>query len=478
MDLPQTLPGAPAAGIDPTSDELAGMSSLDHVFDWLGSDQVLRTAVVAALGGGTLKMRDVVYIPGTQWDAAVDSLQVAIPAGEGTTSRDPSPKEIGHLAMLRRISRLRLGLTAVEEAPAQTPQSITPTLALGGPSPSGPAPQGVVATVGEPRLKLSSVLDPVLDTELVRMAQHLITKLFSDYARKRGAEPSEEIEPTTEQISAMAQVLAADLSPYACFSVFGPHGRRLLQKLTYLCWTYLPSGQWQRRELPGPPCFSYWWECFRVLRTLFLLLDTVDPETVDNYGELIRGFSKQYGDECWSIVYTADVRMRSERFTRLRRQAEGDHSNKLAASLPSTFDVKRPWNTVFSLALADKSWWEEQVHRPAVLFLSRARTEAQLLHDGTAQPALPASSSHLGYAKPKRERSRSPRARKPAWTKPLAIEDNAKPICEAWNTRQGCKLKKSGKCPKKHGVCSNCGGFGHQAFRCKGPKAKDGAQRG
>lgn len=38
MDLPQTLPGVPAAGIDPTIDELAEIVTSLDIVNWLGSD--------------------------------------------------------------------------------------------------------------------------------------------------------------------------------------------------------------------------------------------------------------------------------------------------------------------------------------------------------------------------------------------------------------------------------------------------------
>ena len=94
-----------------------------------------------------------------------------------------------------------------------------------------PAPAS--AAMAETSIKLSMVLDPSIDTILVRLAPPVIRDLFTAYQVKRGAEPSEEVEPTTEQISALAQVIAADLVPYADFSVLGPHGRRLLRKLQY-----------------------------------------------------------------------------------------------------------------------------------------------------------------------------------------------------------------------------------------------------
>ena len=36
-------------------------------------------------------------------------------------------------------------------------------------------------------------------------------------------------------------------------------------------------------------------------------------EAVDNYGEIVRGFSVTYPAEVWFIIYNADIRMRSER---------------------------------------------------------------------------------------------------------------------------------------------------------------------
>ena len=42
--------------------------------------------------------------------------------------------------------------------------------------------------------------------------------MFTDYIRLRGADPSEDIEPTLEQVSAIHQVITADVLPFADFS--------------------------------------------------------------------------------------------------------------------------------------------------------------------------------------------------------------------------------------------------------------------
>ena len=56
--LPQTALGAPAAGIDPTVDELQQIGDVAGIFSWLGSEESLRTAVLRDLGGGQPRLRD------------------------------------------------------------------------------------------------------------------------------------------------------------------------------------------------------------------------------------------------------------------------------------------------------------------------------------------------------------------------------------------------------------------------------------
>ena len=177
---------------------------------------------------------------------------------------------------------------------------------------------GAHPPAAEPKLKLSAILDPSLDSDLVRISGSTIRKFYNEYGRKRGGDPAEEVEPTDEQVSAVAQVHAADLNAYADFSIFGPYGRRMLQKMAYMQWIYLPGGKWQHHLLPGPPDFAHWWASFRVLRTIHLLLDAAPTEPLDNYGETIREFDALYGSACWFILYDAEFKMRSEHFPRLR----------------------------------------------------------------------------------------------------------------------------------------------------------------
>ena len=108
MALPQTSAGVGAVGIDPQDDELGKIGTIADIFKWLGSADVLRDAVLNALGGGNPKLRDLVYIDVKNWDEAVATIVV-----DGADGPRPMfPIERGHIAMVRRIARLRLGLTA------------------------------------------------------------------------------------------------------------------------------------------------------------------------------------------------------------------------------------------------------------------------------------------------------------------------------------------------------------------------------
>ena len=61
--------------MDPNSQELQAMGTLNDFFTWVGIDQPLRAAIDVAFGTVTL-VRQVVFIPRTAWDAAVVELRV------------------------------------------------------------------------------------------------------------------------------------------------------------------------------------------------------------------------------------------------------------------------------------------------------------------------------------------------------------------------------------------------------------------
>jgi hypothetical protein len=491
MDLPQTDAGVPAPGIDPTIAELAAISSLAEVFNWLGTAEPARTALCESLGGGTPRLRDLVYIKGSDWDNAIGS--ITVPDGVDG-SRQLTPIETGHMDMLRRIARLRLGLRAVEDTGQQAVGLQFGGVGLGG-IPATTATLAVPNNVppnADAKLKLSIILDPSMDSDLHRLPHAQVRGLFNAYAKTRGAEPAEDVEPTVEQISAVAQVVASDLVPYADFALLGPHGRRLVGKLSYLAWTFQPDGTWHRKELPGPPSFEHWWASFRVLRTIFLLLDIAPPELLDNYGEMLRGFHSLYGPSAWFLIYTADVRMRSEHFDRLRRFAERDHDAAVASGLTSTFNPAKPWHATFKAALADKLWWDENLHRPSILFLTRVKSAGESVSDGTVQDLVTIPSWGAGQSSRPRSRSRQAQragrrgqqqqggdnrqggggSRPGAGQAREGYTRAGVKICGGFNSANGCSRPNCNECH----ICSGCKQSGHSVRRCPADRRHDPPQ--
>ena len=103
------------------------------------------------------------------------------------------------------------------------------------------------------RLKLSSLVQQGLKLELEALTATEVRILFNAYALKYGAMPTESAEPTGDQVSALKQLLVSDRPPYVDFALWGPFGRRMLQKLVFITMVLGPGGEWLRKELPGPP---------------------------------------------------------------------------------------------------------------------------------------------------------------------------------------------------------------------------------
>ena len=163
------------------------------------------------------------------------------------------------------------------------------------------------------KLKLSSVIDPTLDAEIIQLEQTTISDMFSRYRNKFGDVPSADIEPTSDQISGISQLLKSGALPYVDVSIFGPHGLRTLRRSVFSSYTLnAATGEWSKKEAPGPANLQQWEKSFKIYKVALLLLESVDAERLEGYMEYIKDLHGQVGPEAWGIIFRADVRMRSE----------------------------------------------------------------------------------------------------------------------------------------------------------------------
>ena len=75
------------------------------------------------------------------------------------------------------------------------------------------------------RVKLSSLVDSTAEAELVTLEGSEVHRMFSECKRVRGTYPHKDMEPSEEQLSAVAQLLKTGQAPYVDFAHFGPYAR-------------------------------------------------------------------------------------------------------------------------------------------------------------------------------------------------------------------------------------------------------------
>ena len=236
--------------MDPTDDELNAMATLGEVAAWAGTNGELDAALMEALGKPT-KLRDIAFINRSVWDRTVGALTILAQAATDTSAevrRGLTPTEDSRVEIFRRVCLLRLGIQPDRPGASGLPAlPVVPT----GP---GKAPSvGGVAPAGSPtrKLKLSSVVDPTLDAEIIHMEATEVELLYSQYRAKYGAVPSQDVDPTSDQLSGLQQLLKAGASPYVDLSIWGPFGLRSLRKQVFTSYILNAStGEWSKKDLP------------------------------------------------------------------------------------------------------------------------------------------------------------------------------------------------------------------------------------
>lgn len=429
------------SGMDPTEAELLQINSLDDAMNWAGVETELQQTLMEALGQPS-RVREITLIPRVVWDQAIERLEIQT-EGPPPGGRRPTPVELARLESLRRVCNLRVGREADDSGalPWATPAV---------PGPPFPPMGGGHTTTGQARkIKLSAVLDPTLEAEIVPLGEQEVADMYNQYRAKFGDHPSADTDVSRDQLAAIRQVVAVGACPYADFSIWGPFGQRLLRKQSFQAFHLNPvTGDWQRREQPGPASFHQWYQSWKCYRTAMLLVEACEAERLDSYSELIRGFVQQYGEEAWPFVSQADSRMRSEQLDRIKRE--------LRAVPAHGFEENKPWSACYAAAVKDTEFWQKELATPALLYLTRNKREQAPRASEQAQPG----------DQPTAKRTRPARR--------FTGEDKSKTGSDGLYThnRKGievCRLFNQGKCgsEKAQGKCKS--NRSHQCDRCLGP---------
>lgn len=135
-------------------------------------------------------------------------------------------------------------------------------------APAGPSSPSTAAATR--KIKLSSVISQIDDTEILLDAEKKILKAFARYEVVYGkGEPPKESEPTTEQITAIRHLLDQGSVPYVDFAIFGPYGMRIMKKVKFSGVMLGRDGSVKSQEFHGPANISHWIASYTVLQNVF-----------------------------------------------------------------------------------------------------------------------------------------------------------------------------------------------------------------
>ena len=183
----------------PTAADMATITTTADLFAWAGlsgaaGDRATASgAIEESLSGATIT--DLHFVRNEDFSTLLAAVRVQ--TGEGTRP-----------------------LTLIETSRARRAHGATAAFILAPPGPGGVLQAPIVPVTK--KTKLSSLIDPSADAELVKLSETDVRARYEQYARTRGNHPHPDMEPTDEQLSALHQLIAAGGAPYVDFRYLGP----------------------------------------------------------------------------------------------------------------------------------------------------------------------------------------------------------------------------------------------------------------
>jgi hypothetical protein len=370
--------------MEPSEDEAKGIRDIGDLAEWVGisasppeGDGLVsqREALFQALGvEKTTHLRVLANISATDLAAVAANLRVnELPA---------SPALQSQMGLLGQAARVMMGVEpgalakqkALEEQRARELQ-----LELAKATATAAASERAGRALAS--VKLSSTIDQLYDEEVPALEETQLQVYYATYRSKMGGDPTPDEDLTAEQLASLEHLLKTNRVPYCDFAIWGPFGMRIRRKAKFSGLVIGSDSRLSRVELMGPGSFPEWKKSFRVLRTGLIMLDQVDPSTLDGYHNLIEKYATRYGPDAWAVVYQADVRMRLEAMERWRRTGVREEAEAKKAGGVHPYSPDRPWNWVFIKATADVQFWHDEVEQPSILVAAKANTVSEFVED-------------------------------------------------------------------------------------------------
>ena len=471
--------------MEPSSDELKAMTTVEKVVAWI--------PMVGALLAAFLKAFDLDPADPTRILASIAEEDVARTRDAMTVEGAAlSPSARGKVGEAWRISRLAVGAVktvaqkAAEEheqkEEARQKREILKLQAQASATASSSS-SGASSGIGLSGVKLSEVVDQSLEGTVELMTQDELIAAHEVFETKLEG-PCPKIErPTDQQVSAIRALFRASLNPYADLAVFGPYGNRLRRRIAMSGLAPAGAGAFRRVEIYGPLNIDLWTACFMVLRAVYIMLGIASVAALDRYVKHMWKLAKDHGERVWHLQYQTDVRFRSEELPNMLREITKEYNTVTAAGGTHPFDPKNPWRLVWDRATlpdyADK-YWNEEFERKATLVRLELKRLGELV-DGDAPIGESTTTggevtrmiSNAAATNPSVPPPPAPVApRRRAASSALTDADDNWPLKVNKKRKKLCPSFNNGRCehgPKGSVICPVDSAMRHQCAICLGP---------
>ena len=287
------------------------------------------------------------------------------------------------------------------------------------------APQAATNPSPKKKVKMSGIVDQLDDTEVELLSQAEIEAACRNHREAVGADPLPDADPSSEQITAMiAKVLRRQEAPYADFSVLTPFGRRVQKQSKARNYLLQQDGTWKTVEIPGPPTFQAWHACWKVYRSVLLMikhpantatgrgeLPVMTVAALEEYFNRIMDLNEEF-PEAWHLLLQAEDRCRGEQLERFRREL---NRAKLEGRLPMNlrYEEEQPWVGVFTYAARNQEYWDRVVIRPAqTYFLARGGSGKQMTRRDAEDSQMSEAASSAMHRPPGEGQSKTARRKR------------------------------------------------------------------
>ena len=158
--------------------------------------------------------------------------------------------------------------------------------------------------------------------------------------------------------------------PYADSAPWKPGNCKIARALKFRTRVPQADGTFLTKELSDPAPYQAREASWNVFATAMLRLKQLSPATTVEYGQRIKNRATDWL-ESWGRVDTADDKAKSLQWERTRRRLEAMHLAGEAFPSQVVWDAAKPWVMSYKALARCEDWWNKEVTKPAMVWLSR-----------------------------------------------------------------------------------------------------------